>query len=50
MLVGLAQLPREPVLGALLLFRLVYYIAPFILALALLGVYEIAKRLKARPH
>jgi drug/metabolite transporter (DMT)-like permease len=36
-------------LGALLLFRLIYYIAPFILALTLLGLYEIARRLKARP-
>ncbi|MCO4053259.1 MAG: UPF0104 family protein [Bosea sp.] len=49
MLIGLAHLPREPLLGALLLFRLIYYIAPFILALTLLGLYEIARRLKARP-
>ncbi len=47
-LIGLAALPREPVLGALLLFRLIYYIAPFILALALLGLYEIGKRLRSR--
>jgi hypothetical protein len=49
MLIGLASLPREPVLGALLLFRLIYYIAPFILALALLGLYEVSRRIKARP-
>lgn len=49
MLVGLATLPTEQVLGALLLFRLIYYIAPFILALMLLGLYEIAQRLKTRP-
>lgn len=49
MLVGLAHLPTEPLLGALLLFRLIYYIAPFVLALMLLGLYEIAQRLKRRP-
>jgi hypothetical protein len=49
MLIGLAHLPREPLLGALLLFRLIYYIAPFIVALALLGLYEVARRLRARP-
>ena len=48
-LIGLAHLPTEPVLGALLLFRLIYYIAPFILALMLLGLYEVGRRLKARP-
>jgi hypothetical protein len=48
-LLGLSQVPAEPLLGALLLFRLIYYIAPFILALMLLGLYEIGKRLKARP-
>lgn len=48
MLIGLAQLPREQVLGALLLFRLLYYIGPFILALAMLGLYEISRRMKAQ--
>jgi glycosyltransferase 2 family protein len=46
MLLALASLPREPLLGALLLFRLIYYIAPFILALVLLGLYEVRNRLK----
>ena len=46
-LVALSSVPREPVLGALLLFRLCYYIAPFLLALALLGAYEVAKRLRS---
>lgn len=45
-LLALSHLSREPVLGALLLFRLFYYLIPFVLALALLGAYEIAKRLK----
>lgn len=46
-LLALSSVPREPVLGALLLFRLCYYLIPFILALALLGAYEIAKRLRS---
>jgi hypothetical protein len=50
MLIGLASLPREPVLGALLLFRLIYYVAPFMLALALLGLYEIGRRIRSRPR
>lgn len=46
-LIALSNLPREQVLGALLLFRICYYFLPFILALALLGAYEITRRLKA---
>jgi uncharacterized membrane protein YbhN (UPF0104 family) len=46
-LLALSSLPREPVLGALLLFRLCYYLLPFVVALALLGGYEIAKRLRS---
>ncbi|MGL4439887.1 MAG: lysylphosphatidylglycerol synthase transmembrane domain-containing protein [Bosea sp. (in: a-proteobacteria)] len=49
MLIGLAHLPREPVLSALLLFRLIYYITPFVIALMMLGLYEVSKRLRARP-
>jgi uncharacterized membrane protein YbhN (UPF0104 family) len=49
MLIGLASLPREPLFGALLLFRLIYYIAPFVLALMLLGLYEASKRMRNRP-
>lgn len=49
MLIGLAHLPREPVLSALLLFRLIYYITPFVIALMLLGLYEVSKRLRSRP-
>lgn len=47
MLLALSHLPREPLLGALLLFRLVYYLVPFILALACLGAYEIRGRLRS---
>jgi uncharacterized membrane protein YbhN (UPF0104 family) len=46
-LLALASMPREPMLGALLLFRLCYYLAPFVLALALLGAYEISSRLRS---
>jgi uncharacterized membrane protein YbhN (UPF0104 family) len=46
-LLALSSLPREPVLGALLLFRLCYYLIPFVVALALLGAYEISKRLRS---
>lgn len=45
-LLALSSLPREPVLGALLLFRVLYYFAPFVVALACLGAYEIAKRFR----
>ena len=46
-LLALSGLAREPVLGALLLFRLVYYLVPFVAALALLGAYEISKRMRS---
>jgi uncharacterized membrane protein YbhN (UPF0104 family) len=50
MLLALSSLPGQQVLGALLLFRICYYLIPFIIALALLGGYEIRRRLKAlRP-
>lgn len=41
MLVGLPQFPPEQLLASLLLFRLLYYIIPFTLALSLLGIREI---------
>lgn len=46
MLVALSRLPYEGVLGALLLFRIAYYLLPFILALALLALHEMARRIK----
>jgi uncharacterized membrane protein YbhN (UPF0104 family) len=49
MLLGLPQVAAEPMLGALLLFRVIYYIGPFVLALMLLGLYEIGRRLTSRP-
>lgn len=41
MLVALPQFEKEPLLGALLLLRLLYYVTPFTLALILLGVREL---------
>lgn len=45
-LLALSHLPTERVLGALLLFRLIYYVGPFVVALALLGAYEAWGRIK----
>jgi hypothetical protein len=43
MLVALWQFNKEELLAGLLLFRLLYYITPFALALAVLGGREILK-------
>ncbi len=40
MLVALWQFDKEDILAGLLLFRLLYYIAPFIIALTILGIRE----------
>jgi glycosyltransferase 2 family protein len=45
-LLALDHLPKGQVLGSLLLYRLIYYILPFVLALACLGGYEIKNRMK----
>ncbi|CAO4154844.1 lysylphosphatidylglycerol synthase domain-containing protein [Methylorubrum aminovorans] len=45
-LLALSYLPRESVLGSLLLFRVCYYVVPFVLALVMLGVYEGSQRLR----
>lgn len=36
--------PNEPVLASLFLFRAIYYVVPFVLALALLGAHEAIRR------
>ena len=46
-LLALSNYPREPVLGALLLYRLCYYLVPFVIALAILGAYEIRNRIRS---
>lgn len=47
-LLALSYLPRDEVLGSLLLFRVCYYLVPFVLALVLLGIYESVQRLRRR--
>ncbi|HEX5210925.1 MAG TPA: lysylphosphatidylglycerol synthase domain-containing protein [Pseudolabrys sp.] len=52
MLVALWQFDKESVLAGLLIFRLLYYLAPFILALSILGVREIViylRGVRAKP-
>lgn len=44
MLIALPGVPREALLGALLVYRLCYYLLPFMLALVLLGTREIMIR------
>jgi uncharacterized membrane protein YbhN (UPF0104 family) len=46
MLLAFSWVPQNAMLGALFLFRVIYYLAPFMVALALLGAYEIARHLK----
>lgn len=46
-LLALSGVARESVLGALLLFRVFYYLVPFVVALAGLGLYEITGRLRS---
>lgn len=51
MLVALPQFETEPLLGALLLLRLLYYVTPFALALIIMGARELLlsrRRLAAR--
>jgi hypothetical protein len=40
MMVALWQFDKEDLLAGLLLFRLLYYIIPFVLSLAILGIRE----------
>ncbi len=47
MMVGLKQYDKEELLAALLLFRLLYYITPFAMALSFLGCRELWLSLKA---
>lgn len=49
MLLALAHVETEKLIAALLLFRLMYYIAPFTLALVLLGIRELRLYLAPPP-
>ena len=48
MLIALWQYDAEELLAGLLIFRLLYYILPFTLALATLGVRELTLHFKGR--
>jgi len=50
MLLALQQFEKEGLIAALLLFRLVYFIIPFALALAIMGVRELLIGICARNH
>jgi glycosyltransferase 2 family protein len=50
MLVGLWQFDREELLAGLLLFRLLYYVTPFAISLAILGVRELTLMWRGTPH
>ena len=43
-LLALSSLPPEPVLGSLLLFRVCYYLVPFLITLAVLALYKAVAR------
>ena len=45
-IIALSSLPRDQVLGSLLLFRVCYYLVPFVVALVMLGAYEILRRVR----
>jgi uncharacterized membrane protein YbhN (UPF0104 family) len=49
MLVALWQFDKEPLLAGLLLFRLLYYVIPFALALLILGIRELVLALRGPP-
>lgn len=49
MLVALWQFNKEDLLAGLLLFRLLYYLCPFVLAVAILGIREIMLNLRRAP-
>ncbi|MGI6246303.1 MAG: lysylphosphatidylglycerol synthase domain-containing protein [Pseudochelatococcus sp.] len=50
MLIALSHLSREGVLGAVLMFRLFYYLIPFVLALILLGLHGGWSRINRKPR
>jgi len=49
MLVALWQYDKEDLLAGLLLFRLIYYVVPFALSLAILGVRELLLAARGPP-
>jgi len=49
MLVALWQYDKENVLAGLLLFRILYYLTPFVIALSILGVREVWLSVRRKP-
>ena len=47
-LIGLGGQDKEPLIAALLIFRFLYHLLPFVIALGLLGVVEAVRGLRAR--
>jgi uncharacterized membrane protein YbhN (UPF0104 family) len=47
-LIGLGDADKEPLIAALLVFRCLYHVLPFVTALGLLGVVEAMRVLRAR--
>ena len=47
-LIGLGDADKEPLIAALLVFRVLYHLLPFVIALGLLGVVEAMRVLRAR--
>jgi hypothetical protein len=50
MLIALWEFDAEDLLGSLLIFRLLYYIVPFVLALAVLGIREFRLHFLEKRH
>jgi phosphatidylglycerol lysyltransferase len=50
LILALPAVPRPDLVGSLILFRMIYYVLPFALALGLLGAVEIAGRRVAIAH
>ncbi len=47
MLLALNQISPSALFGAIIVYRIFYYLVPFVFALFLLGIYEIRRRIKA---
>ena len=50
MLVGLAEIEKERLLASLLIFRALYFVLPFAMALTILGVREVRAAARNRPR
>jgi uncharacterized membrane protein YbhN (UPF0104 family) len=48
MLIALTQFEKEELLASLLIFRFLYFVAPFALAVVMLGIRELSLARRAR--